>query len=90
MEDADLTDGDLLSDKMEINLYMLGALIMNGVCGEGHGADFITVDKGAPRRRALELMEQLPHPSGLSHTVGTARYLASALEREMTACRLAD
>jgi hypothetical protein len=31
MEDADLTDGNLLSDKMKINLYMLGALMLNGV-----------------------------------------------------------
>jgi hypothetical protein len=33
MEDADLTDDNLLSDKMKINLYMLGALILNGVGG---------------------------------------------------------
>jgi hypothetical protein len=31
MEDANLTDDNLLSDKMKINLYMLGALILNGV-----------------------------------------------------------
>jgi hypothetical protein len=70
MEDADLTDGDLLSDKMEINLYMLGTLMLNRVGGEVHGDDVVTVDKGAPRRRALELMEQLLQPSGLRHTVG--------------------
>jgi hypothetical protein len=33
MEDADLTDDNLLLDKMKINLYMLGALILNGVGG---------------------------------------------------------
>jgi hypothetical protein len=33
MEDANLTDDNLLSDKMKINLYMLGALILNGVGG---------------------------------------------------------
>jgi hypothetical protein len=27
MEDVDLTDGDILSDKMEINLHVLGALV---------------------------------------------------------------
>jgi hypothetical protein len=60
MEDADLTDDDLLSDKMEINLHMLGVLMLNRFGGEVHGADVDTVDKSAPRRRALELMEQLP------------------------------
>jgi hypothetical protein len=46
-----LTDGNLLSDKMKINLHMLGALILNGVGGEVHGADIVAVDKYALRRR---------------------------------------
>jgi hypothetical protein len=33
MENTDLTDGNLPSDKMEINLHMLGALMLNGVGG---------------------------------------------------------
>jgi hypothetical protein len=59
MEDTDLADGNLLSDKMKINLHMLDVLMLNGVGGEVNGADVVTVDKGAPRRRGLELMEQL-------------------------------
>jgi hypothetical protein len=61
---------NLLSDKMKINLHMLGALMLNRVGGEVHGADITTVDKGAPRRRSLELMEQLSQPGGLNHVVG--------------------
>jgi hypothetical protein len=59
MEDADLTNDNLLSDKMKINLHMLGALILNRVGGEIHIADVVTVDKGALRQRGLELVEQL-------------------------------
>jgi hypothetical protein len=70
MEDADLTDDNLLSDKMKINLHMLGVLMLNEVGEEVHGADIVTVDKCAPRRRGLELVEQLTQPSGLSHAVG--------------------
>jgi hypothetical protein len=33
IEDANLTDDNLLSDKMKINLHMLGALMLNGVGG---------------------------------------------------------
>jgi hypothetical protein len=33
MEDTDLTDGNLLSDKIKINLHMLSALMLNGVGG---------------------------------------------------------
>jgi hypothetical protein len=56
MEDVDLIDGYLLSDKMKINLHMLCALMLNGVGGEVHDADVVTVDESAPRRRILELM----------------------------------
>jgi hypothetical protein len=59
MEDVDLTDGDLLSDKMEINLHMLGTLMLNGIDGEVYDADVVAVDKDALRRWTLELMEQL-------------------------------
>jgi hypothetical protein len=76
MEDVNLTDGNLLSDKMKINLHMLGVLMLNGVGGEVHNTDIVTVDKCAPRRRGLELVEQLTQPSGLSHAVGNGMILS--------------
>jgi hypothetical protein len=69
MEDADLTDGDLFSDKIEINLHVLGTLMLNGVGGEVYNVDVVAIDNNAPRRRTLDLMEQLAQPSGLSHIV---------------------
>jgi hypothetical protein len=33
MEDANMTDGNLLLNKMKINLHMLSVLILNGVGG---------------------------------------------------------
>jgi hypothetical protein len=75
MEDADLADGNLLSNKMKINLHRLGALMLNGVGGEVYGVDVVTVDKGAPRRRSLKLVEQLSQPSGLSHAIGNGTIL---------------
>jgi hypothetical protein len=75
MEDADLTDGNLLSDKMKINLHMLDVLMLNGVGGEVHGVDIVAVDKCAPRRRGLELVELLTQPAGLSHAVGNGTIL---------------
>jgi CheY-like chemotaxis protein len=80
MEDADLTNGNLLSDKMKISLHMLGALMLNEVGGSGHDVDIIIVDKGAPRLRGLELMEQLMQPSGLSHAVGNGAILGLSAE----------
>jgi hypothetical protein len=75
MEDADLTDNNLFSDKMKSNLHMLDALMLNGVRGEVYGADVVAVDKGASRRRGLELVEQLSQPSGLSHAIGNSTIL---------------
>jgi hypothetical protein len=86
MEDADLTDGNLLSDKMKINLHILGALMLNGVGGEVHGVDIVAVDKCAPRRRGLELVERLTQPGGLSHTVDNDTILGHTVGL----CRLAD
>jgi hypothetical protein len=70
MEYADLTNGDLLSDKMKINLHMFVVLVLNDVGGEVHDADVIAVDKIVPRRWMLELMEQLAQLGALSHAVG--------------------
>jgi hypothetical protein len=50
MEDADLIDGNLLSDKIKINLHILSALMLNGVGEEVHIADVVAVDKGASRQ----------------------------------------
>jgi hypothetical protein len=49
--------------------------MLNGVGGEVHDADIVVVDKCAPRRRGLELVEQLTQPSGLSHGVGNGTIL---------------
>jgi hypothetical protein len=75
MEDADLAAGNILSNKMKINLHMLGTLMLNGVGGEVHGTDVVAVDKSAPRQWGLELVDQLSQPSGLSHVVGNGTIL---------------
>jgi hypothetical protein len=82
MEDADFTDGNLLSDKMKINLHMLSALMLNGVGGEVHGTNIVAVDKCALRRWSLELVEQLTQPGGLSHTVGNGMIVDLNAEAE--------
>jgi hypothetical protein len=75
MEDADLIDENFLSDKMKINLHMLRTLMLNGVGGEVHDADVVTVDESATRWRCLELMQELVQSGGLSHTIGDGTVL---------------
>jgi hypothetical protein len=75
MKDADLTIGNLLSNEMKINLHMLCALMLNGVDGEVHDADVVTVDESVARWRSLELMQELVQPGGLSHSIGDSTVL---------------
>jgi hypothetical protein len=44
VEDTNVPDGNVLADKVEINLNMLGALVLNEVGGEVDSVDVITVD----------------------------------------------
>jgi hypothetical protein len=76
MKDVDLTNGNLLSDEMKFNLDMLRALMLNGVGGEVHGADVVTVDESVAQCQSLELMQELAQPGGLSHTIGYGTVLS--------------
>jgi hypothetical protein len=53
MKGAILTDGNLLSNEMKINLQMLCVLILNWVGGKIHDVDVVTVDESAVRCRSL-------------------------------------
>jgi hypothetical protein len=75
MENADLANDNLLSNKVKVNLYMLDTLMLNGVGKDVHDADVVVVDNGAPRRWGLEPVEQLSQPNGLSYVVGNGMIL---------------
>jgi hypothetical protein len=48
VEDADVSDGDLFSDEVKINLNMLRSLMLNEVGGEVDDDDVVAIDEGAP------------------------------------------
>jgi hypothetical protein len=50
VEDTNLLDGNSLADKVEIDLNMLGVLVLNGVGGEVDGADVVAVDQSGPQQ----------------------------------------
>jgi hypothetical protein len=47
VQDMDITDGNTLTDEMEVDLDVLCTLVLNGVGGEVDGADVVTVDESA-------------------------------------------
>jgi hypothetical protein len=47
VQDAEITDGNVFSDEVEVDLDMLRALVLNGVVGEVDGTDIVAVDESA-------------------------------------------
>jgi hypothetical protein len=49
VEDTNVPDGNVLADKVKINLNILDALMLNGVGGEVDGVDVVVVDQSGPQ-----------------------------------------
>jgi hypothetical protein len=47
MHDADITNDNTFLDEVEVNLDMIGALVLNRVSEEIDGTDVVTVDESA-------------------------------------------
>jgi hypothetical protein len=56
VQDADITDGHTFPHKVEVNLDMLHALMLNGIGGEIDGADVVVIDENALRPWSVELL----------------------------------
>jgi hypothetical protein len=70
VQDVDVNDGNTFLDKVEVDVNMLCALILNGVGGEVDGADIVIVDESALRQWSMELREEPPEPTTFSHAIG--------------------
>ena len=57
IKNPNLTKGDSLSNKMEINLNMLRALMLDWVGGEVDSTNVITIDQRGPARWVAKLHE---------------------------------
>jgi hypothetical protein len=59
MQDMDITDGNGFPNEVEVDLDMLGVLMLNAVGGEVDGADVVTIDESALQQWGMELLEEL-------------------------------
>jgi hypothetical protein len=50
VKNPNVTEGDLLLSKMEINLNMLSSLMLHWVAGEIYNTDIIAIDQGGTTR----------------------------------------
>jgi hypothetical protein len=60
----------IIADEVQIDLDMLGPLVLHWVGGEVDRADVVAVDQRAPRERTVKLGEELLEPGSLRHAVG--------------------
>jgi hypothetical protein len=63
IEDTDFTKGVSLSDEVQVDLNMLGSLMLNRVGGEINCADIITVDHCSTTERTGKLCQKLAQPA---------------------------
>jgi hypothetical protein len=49
VQDTNILDGNALTDKVKINLNMLGAQVLNRVGEEVDDTDVVTIDQSDPR-----------------------------------------
>jgi hypothetical protein len=70
VEDPNSTDSDIIADEVQIDLDMLGPLVLHWVGGEVDRADVVAVDQRAPGEGTVKLGEELPEPGSLCHAVG--------------------
>jgi hypothetical protein len=54
---------------MQINLHMLGALMLNGIGGEIYSTDIVTIDKTGSRQGLVKFLKKLSEPGDFSNTI---------------------
>ena len=65
-----IIDGNLLSNKVKINLNVLCALMLDWVGGHVGSTNVVTIHKCGPTQRGMKLLEELAQPSSFGDTVG--------------------
>jgi len=66
MEHTEIAELDVLPDEVDVELDVLGVLVVYGVAGHAHRRDAVAVCHRSLRDGAMELAEQMPEPDALS------------------------
>jgi hypothetical protein len=78
VQDANITDGNMFSDEVNVDLDMLRTLVLNRVGGGVDDAYVVTVDESALGQRSMELWGSCWSQQASATPLATARYTASA------------
>jgi hypothetical protein len=75
VENTDFPQGDLLAGKVDVDLDMLGATMMDRVGGHIDRAGIVAVDNGRNSNRDVKLVEKLAQLTTLGDDVGDGSVL---------------
>jgi hypothetical protein len=90
MEHFDLTERNLITEEVEVDLDVLRALMLHWLAGHVYNTDVVTENHCGLPKWGMQLQQELRSQEALTTALATARYSASALERETIACCLED
>lgn len=69
MKNTNMTESNIIADKMNIYLHMLGALMMNRIRREVHNRDVVTVNNGGFRQQTTKVDKKLAEPGDLGNII---------------------
>jgi hypothetical protein len=79
VKNSNVTEGNLLTNKVDVQLDVLGALMMNGVGGEVDSQHVVAEDHRSLVNGTRELGQKLTKPCALSHSVGHGAVLGLSI-----------
>ena len=70
MENANMSNGNLVPDEVEIKLNVLRALMLDRIASQIDGGDVVSVDQSGLHKRATELKQEIAEPRALGDNAG--------------------
>ena len=75
VQNSKLANGYLLADKMNVQFYMLGSSVMDGIPGHVDGRNVVAERHGCAGNLAQEFAEEMTKPGALGHGIGDGAIL---------------
>jgi hypothetical protein len=75
MKNTNFAKRNLLTNKMNVNLYVLGSTMLNWIGGHVDGRHIVTVEKCGRVKRAMELLKNLTEPTALRNSMSYSTVL---------------
>jgi len=63
VEDANLPQGHLLANEVDVDLDMLGATVVDRISSHVDGENVVAVDDYSQGNRDVKFLKELPHPA---------------------------